>query len=201
LDRAGLFLWAAADGTFVLDTPNGAQDPSYRLVRQRDDKPGASNVKSYHYSRDATHRHSEVVVYGKGGGRKQGRAKSKGGFEDEEMIALGYKQQLVLRDPKCENAAQALFLAKRRIAEERRQGIRLEYTIAGHTLPAFSKDDDNGGASRFAVVTPDTVVQVDDHELGIHGPWYIERVRRTRSPHTETTLGLMRPEDLVFGEV
>ena len=195
IDRAGLFLWAAADGTFILSQPDGAQAPTYRLVRPAEGSNGGSNVLSMEFDDDSTHRHSEAIIYGKGGGRKHGRAKSKGGFVDKEMTAAGYDQAVVFRDVNVQNGSEAAFFAQRKLAEERRSGWRLEYVIAGHTLAAIS-----GNGSDRAVVVPDTTVEVIDDEIGINGVFYIEAVRRQRSPQTTTSIRLMRLTDLIFGQ-
>lgn len=194
-DRAGLFLWATADGGFFLGSPSIQQGPTYRLVRRRGQpvQQGA-NVVGVDFEDDATHRHSEAIIYGRGGGRKHGRSKSKGGFIDSEMAALGYDQAIVYRDVQVQDGAEAAFFARRRLSEERRNGYRLEYTIAGHRLPRY------GSAQERAVVTVDTVIDVQDEELGIAGTFYIETVRRQRAPQTTTTMRLMRTEDLLFGE-
>lgn len=197
LDRAGLMLWASADGGFVLSAPNGSQPPTYTLVRSADrflsDKN--ANVVGCAFSDDATHRHTEAVIYGKGGGKAIGRVKAKGGFKDDEMIAAGYGDQpIVYRDVHVHTIAEASYFARRKLAEERRGGYRLEYRIAGLTLPYAG-----GSGEQRAVVVPDTVVDVQDEELGISGPYYVETVIRRRSPETTTTVRLMRPEDLVFG--
>ena len=68
------------------------------------------------------------------------------------------------------------------------------YTFAGNTL------EFNGSYTR-AVVVPDTTVWVDDAMAGLNGVYYIESVRRARTPQTITTIRLMRPEDLVFGDI
>ena len=68
----------------------------------------------------------------------------------------------------------------------------LSYTLAGHTTPRI------GGRDRV-VWAVDTVVEVDDQELGIAGTFWIEAVEFSRGPETNTTITLMRPGDLVFG--
>jgi prophage tail gpP-like protein len=195
LDRAGLMVWASADGSFVLGAPNGNQPPTYTLVRRTGDVNRGANVLGMHHEDDATNRHTEAIVYGRGGGKALGRTKSKGAYVDQEMIDAGYDPQpLVFRDTHCHTDAEGAYYARRKIAEERRAGWRLEYRIAGLTLP-YAGD---GGNSR-AVIIPDTIVSVHDEELGIDGPFYIETVVRSRTPATTTTIRLMRPEDLVFG--
>jgi prophage tail gpP-like protein len=193
LDRAGLFLWAASDGTFVLSEPNGKQPPVYRIVRQRGEPTKTGDVVGMAFQDDVTHRHSEAVIFGRGAGRKHGPVKAKGSFSDQEMIDLGYEQPIAFKDANTHSDAEAAFFARRKLAEERRAGYRLEYTIAGLRLPL------SDGSGSWAVVTPDTTVQVDDLELGISSTFYIDSVRRTRSPATLSTIRLMRLGDLVFG--
>lgn len=197
IDRAGLFLWAAADGTFVLAAPDANQPPSYSIVRGTGEARPGGNVVACSFSDDGTHRHTEAIVYGKGGGKAVGRLKAKGSFVDQEMIDAGYTNQpIVFRDVHTKSNVEAALFARRKLAEERRAGYRLEYTISGLTLPYLP----TGGANR-AVVTVDTVVSVDDRELGIQGDFYVETVTRSRSPQTTAKIRLMRTQDLLFGGV
>jgi prophage tail gpP-like protein len=194
IDRAGLMIWAAADGTFVLAAPNGNQQPSYQLVRRTGDPNSGANVVGMSWRDDATHRHTEAIIYGRGGGRVLGRVKAKGSYTDQEMIDAGYGDQpIVFRDVNVHSSAEGAYFARRKLAEERRGGYKLEYTISGCTLPF-----DNAGTTR-AVVIPDTVVAVNDQELGIEGNFYVETVTRRRNPATTTRLRLVRIDDLVFG--
>lgn len=195
LDRAGLMLWAAADGSFVLSTPNPQQTPTYKLYRQIDVDNVQTNILGWDLSDDATSRHSEAVIYGRGGGRKKGRVKAKGQYADAEMQGYGYDTPIVLRDTYIQTADQAAYFARRKLAEERRAGWKLEYTFAGHTLPLYNSSTDS------AVVITDTTIEVADDLLGIFGTFYIETVRRMRGPQTQTTIRLMRPDDMVFGDL
>lgn len=199
LDRAGLMLWAGADGTFILSTPNAQQKPSYTLFRNIAQTAGQTNILGWHLVDDTSDRHAEAIIYGRGGGRKAGRAKAKGLFLDQEMLDYGFGQSIVIRDRYVQTGAQAAYLARRKLAEERRQGWQLHYTFAGHTLPRYASRD---WASR-AVVVPDTVIYVDDNLLGIQGSFYVDTVERTRSEGTgtQTTIRLMRPEDCIFGDI
>jgi prophage tail gpP-like protein len=194
LDRAGLFLWAAADGTFVLSQPNAGQRPTYQIVRTRDGN--TSNVTGCEFDEDATHRHSTYTIYGRGGGRKHGPSKAKGAFDDLEMQNVyGLTRPGAIHDAVVQSASEAQFLARRKLAEERRSGWRLSYTFSGHRLPLV------GGSGESAIVVPDTVVKVDDEELGISQCMYVETVRRRRGPGTTTEVHLMRPIDLIFGDL
>lgn len=193
LDRAGLFLWAAADGTFILSQPNANQQAAYQLIRRR--SGNVSNVVAFDYEDDTTHRHSEYTVFSRGGGKKHGRAKVHGSFDDAEMENVyGLIRPGAIRDAVVQSAAEAAYLARRRLAEERRTGWRLSYTLSGHTLPTSS----HANSSR-AIVVPDSIVHVDDEEIGINEDLYVESVRRVRGPQTTTEIHLMRKDDLFFG--
>ncbi len=106
------------------------------------------------------------------------------------MMGLGISRLLTHEDHKCKSIAQADFFARRLIAEARRHGWSLTYTVAGHTTI--------GTSGQRVVWSPNTTVQVDDDELDIHGVFYIEGVRFTRGPQTLTELHLMRPADMLF---
>lgn len=191
LKRDGLFLWAAGDGSLVCSQPNGNQNPIYSIVRQRGQTRNAVNVISVRYRNATEGRFSSATVYGRGGGKKFGRTKISGGFVDTEMTGFGFSRPLVLRDASVTNATQAEFYARRKLAETRRAGWQLVYTVAGHTTPAL-------GTGQRVVWTPDTMVLVDDQELGLKGSYYIEATTFRRSPATTTELVLARGEDLIF---
>lgn len=193
LDRAGLFLWAAGDGSLVISAPNGNQKPIYQILRERDQTRNAVNVTTAHWRNSTEGRYTNATVYGRGGGRKFGRSKVNGSFVDTEMSGWfgDDARPLVLRDVNVSNAEQAAFYARRKLAETRRAGWSLTYTVAGHTIPSLATN------SR-AVWAPDTVVSVRDDELGLEGNYYIEAVTFRRNPSTTTELHLMRGDDLVF---
>ncbi len=192
LDRAGLFLWASGDGSYVLSEPNITQDPSYRILRRRGQTRSEVNVKRARFRNATSQRFSEAIICGRGPGKKSGRAQVQGAFVDEEMFDIGMRRPLVKRDSNITNKEQAEFYARRKLAEARRVGWNLNYTVAGHTIPSLA-----GGAR--AVWTPDTIVEVDDDEYGIKGKYYLESVTYRRNPQTETDLVLVRPNDMIFG--
>jgi prophage tail gpP-like protein len=199
LDRAGLFLWAGATpNTFILGQPNGAQKPSLRITRKRGASQAASNVRDASFSDGIENRHGVYTIYGRGGGGKAGRTKTFGSYVDPEMNALGnalsnglQSQGILYRDVNVQNTEQAEFTAQRKACEERRNGWNLSYTVSGHRLPSVD-------GNSWGVITPDTVVLVEDDEYGINDVYYVETVTRRRSPQTETELRLMRIEDLIF---
>jgi prophage tail gpP-like protein len=196
LDPAGLVLWAAADGTFVLSEPNVNQAPLYQITRRLVGSTAVGNVTSYSFTNDCTHRHSSCVIYGRGGGRKTGVGKTRGSQVDPEMAQLGYNQVRCHHDTHCQSQAQCENYALRKLAEERREGYQLWYTIPGHTLPLYGTP--SGTSGQVAVITVDTIVQVDDEELGISAPFYVDTVIRSRNPQTSTRVRLVRPNDIIL---
>jgi prophage tail gpP-like protein len=195
LKLAGLFLWCSPDKTFVLAAPNADQAPSYLLYRSRSTAAAEenTNVLDCRFQDDATMRHSQVEVFGRSGGGKRGIETCSGVFSDDEILNFyKFTKRLVIHDADVKNREQSEFVARRIISQERRAGWQLEYTVAGHTV--FSADADDNRATWG----PDTVVQVEDEQLGISGPHYIEAVTYSRHPHTTTRLTLMRPTDLLF---
>lgn len=195
--KIGLFPWCDANGNFVLSRPNGDQAPLYHFFRKRNaaESPAntqTANVKAFEYSNDTTKRFSEVVVFARNGGRKHGHNHTNGGFEDAEMVALGFKRRRVFRDADVTNEDEAKFYARTKVAEVNRASVKLVYTISGHTAPTMANP------SKRAVIVPDTVAMIDDDELGIHANWYVESVEY-RSPPRTTVVTLMRVEDLLWG--
>lgn len=192
LDRAGLFLWAAADGSYILSEPNTNQAGVMLIQRSAGSAPEFSDVLDHTFQHKTSGRFSEIVVYTRGETKKAGRSKASATVVDSEMTNLGYTRPLVLRDPNADTTAKAEFMARRKLAESRRQGWRLSYKLAGHI--AGSK------AGKRLTWAPDCMVDVQDARLGIEGFFWIESVTFAGDPQSTTTVELMRAEDLVFGE-
>jgi prophage tail gpP-like protein len=192
-DRGGLFLIATSNelDNFILSTANANQSPLYRIRHAR----GAIDnvVKSVTFKNEPTARYSSCEVWGRRGGGNEARKKVFARIEDPEMIAFGFKKPWVIKDDKSTTVKQAEFLAKRKMAEARRATWSLSYTVSGHTTPTIE-------GNHTAVWARDTVVEVDDQELGLQGPFYVESVEFRGAPQAETTLNLMRPEDVIFAE-
>lgn len=186
LDRAGLFAWPSADGTVVMSRPNTAQAPCARLVC----RGGHSNIETCEFGESTARRYAHAVIYGRYGGKKWGPAKAKGLFDDQEMIDWGYDNTITYHDVNVANQREAEFYASRKIAETRREGYSLIYTVAGHSTPGLL-----GGR---IIWTPDTMIEVDDERLGIHDVFWLESCVYS-APPTQTQLTLLRPDDLLFG--
>lgn len=198
--RGGLFLQAAGDPlTFILGQPNTTQAPLYGLYRQRGAPANAVNVLRARHQNETTRRYARYIVRGRAGGstKKAGRSQIGAEVVDEEMTALGYTKAWAHVDAEAKNAKRAEFLARRKMAEDRRAGWSLGYTVLGHTAPILG----GSGLEERAIWTVDTMVQVRDDEYGINGDFWIESVTlRGSNSGTTTELVLHRPEDLVFGE-
>jgi prophage tail gpP-like protein len=204
-DRGGLHFHAGVDPeggdefVFVLSEPNATQHALYALFRVRENPDilayTAVNILKHQFKNETQARWSHYVVLGKANAGKDGRHKIRGEFIDQEMVGLGIIKKNVVKADEAKNKGQADYLARRSCALARRQSWTLVYTIKGHTAPVLGRPDDR------AVWDIDTVVNVHDEELGIYGNFWIEGVNFSGGADgTYTTLTLMRPEDLVFGE-
>lgn len=190
LAHAGLFLWASAFGDLVLSRPSITQEPAYRIYRTRDRRGrNQTTITDWDFKNETTRRFSEATVYSRAGGKKFGRSKVKGAFEDEEMQRLGYDRPIVITEASVPDQGAAELVARRKLAEARRDGFQLSYTVAGHRTPSLF-----GGR---AVWSPNTIVDVFDEDLGIADKFWIERVTHA-GPPTKTTVTLVRTTDLFF---
>lgn len=188
LERGGLFLWAAGDGSIVLSAPNPAQEPAFRIFRPQRGERGPSNVIAGPWTVNHEGRYQNWVVYGRGGGLQFGRWKTRGEYVDPEITDGSTNTH---HDNSCDTLRKCEHLARRRAAEANRDAWNLTYKVAGHST--------DGRLGR-GVWAPDTMVAVDDRELGIAGNFYLESLTMNCGPEKTTTLRLMRPEDLLFGE-
>lgn len=190
--KVGLFLWCDHQGNFILTEPNPHQVPSYRIARRRGLTRNEVNVVGYSLEDGQPGLHSGILCYGRTGGKKSGRVKCFGQYLDQRALA---STLCAFEDESVTSDAEAEFAARRRAAEERRNNFRLSYTLSGHHVLAVN-------AFTEGIWVPDTVVDVQDDELGIYGPHYIHSVEYQRSvaSGTTTTVRLMRPEDMIFSE-
>jgi prophage tail gpP-like protein len=191
--KAGLFLRNAGDGQFVLARPNPAQKPCVLIQRRRGATRDTSNALGHQFTNDFTGRRARTIVHGSTGGGKAGRGKVQAILEDPECLALGMRNQRTIKDRDVKTQSQAAYVARREVAQQRRDGWRLEYTVSGLIVPSLV----NVGS--WAVWAVDTVCRVEDDELGLHGDFYVSDVDFRLTPRT-ATIRLMRPEDLVFAD-
>ncbi len=204
LDRAGIFLRAGVDpagldpNIFYLGAPDATQAPAVWLLNTRDESPPRNGVlvvpQQQRYM--MTGRHSDYVVLGTAGGGKDGRKQVIGLFHDAEVASAGIVAERVIKDPQAKNTRQANFLARKACAQARRENRSFVYQIRGrHTVPSIRNPDE------LVIPVPDMMAWLQDDELGISGPMWIERVRHHKSLRggTFTDLTVIDPTDLVLG--
>lgn len=192
--KAGLFLWCAGDGSFVLSAPNANQEPVARLVRRRGDTRDKTNIIKCRYDNNTRPRFGKTVVWFRTGGGRSKRESQSAEAIDQEMIDWGFElktRHISDRDITTQQAARNAAL--RNVAEQRRAGFHLEYIVSGHHVPSI----DDGTPIPW---TCDTVIELDDEELDLHGRYYVSDVTYNVGAKTETSVTLMRPSDMVFAE-
>lgn len=194
LDRAGFVLMAGQDGRLTLYAPTDAGRPLlYQLVNKRSEGQRASRppgtIITYDFDDDTAERYSMVVVYGRGQNPNGSVANASFSGEDLEMLN-GYRltRERGFVDAHVGNIDEAKFFARRQVFESRRHSHFLSYTVAGHsTVPV------RGG--KRIVWTRGTLVDVQDEELGIYGPHYIEHVAFFgNGDESHTVLRLLRTQ-------
>ena len=186
-NKAGLFLWCGARGEFILSRPDIKQTPIYRLVR----KKGVSNIENGSFKFDTTDRSAFSSTYGRTGGTKTGRLTFKGGSFDQEMLDFGFTNLLSASDGKISSQSHAEDLAVRKISEQRRKGVNISYEVTGHEIKGIG-----GGTYKWC---PDTMVEVEDEDMGLFGAFYVGGVNYSCSNSGEMTkLTVYRAQDLLF---
>lgn len=194
LDRWGIFLMATEkENAFVLSTANAEQEPSTSIIRERGSLDNI--VIDYSFKNEPIRRFSQIDVHGRRGGGKEARSKIVVTLTDDEMGGWGYYRPLVIQDDKCTTEEHAMFLARRHASELRRAAWSLEYRVRGHVTRGLKSTMPDG----LAVWSPDTVTSIEDGDIGISGPHYLESVMFEASPHATTSLRFMRPDDVVYG--
>lgn len=217
-EQAGLFLWATADGNFILSQPHAGQRPLYRIVRQYGQTRNRVSVEVVSYKNVTTGRFSSYEVRSRGGGKaatavsapnapadikpalvgsagSTGRKQHVGIYVDQEMVDYGIVRPRTIINPKATTPAACEFLARRECAKDRAANWNLVYSVPGHSTVSL----DGGSRIVWAV---DTMVEVVDEILDLRGSFYIEGLTFRRGPDgTATELTLLRPEDLVFGDI
>lgn len=188
LKHAGEFLFAApGKNNFVISRPDATQAPVARLFRL---ESGEGNIKSWEWDNDTTNRAASYQVVGKTGGKRTGPGIVGGIITDKEMTAYGFLKRHVMQDNDTAANEEGDFFAARKLAEARRAGRRLVYTVAGHSERAL-----RGGGR--VIWTPDTILDVYDQWLGITESMYLENVAfRETMQGTVGELRLMRLGDL-----
>lgn len=194
---AGLFLWCSGNGDFILSEPNPETAPVVTLDISTGKSRLETNVLSANYKVGFGSRHTRCVVWGRAGSGKGGRTRVRGEYIDTASEEeLGFIKRKVVTDDDVRTLADATYVARRTIAEQRRSSRKLEIKVSGHTFPVAGDDD------AFGIWAPDTEVNITSDTLYLTPrPWYLESIRFSRDGGTTTTLELMRNEDLVFAHL
>lgn len=198
LNRAGLFLFAGVDEkTYILTKPNVVQRPTYRIHRRRGD---SRDIISSRFRNAATRRFAHYQVLGRSAATKDGSKQVRGESIDQEMVDWGFGFKVWSDDDKdAKTSKQAEWRARRKAAEDRRQGWELSYRYRGLTGPLAGTSGTGGQRAIWAI---DSVVEVIDEEYGIEGLFWLESVAMNGAGNDGHTcdLTLHRPADLLFGE-
>ena len=196
-NRTGLFLLATGEPrTYVLTRPSVLAAPTWRIVRRRGMSWGI--VETPQFNNDTAGRFSHYTVRGRGGGGTDStgavRKQIEGTYVDQEMVDYGLIKQWSHVDQIAKTSKQAEYLAHRMAAEKARAGWHLSYKLRGLSWPALA-----GG---MAVWARDSVVDIQDDELNIHGPHWISDVAQSGAATggTTTTITLHKPEHQLYGD-
>ena len=185
--KVNLYLWSMGAGDFALFQLNPYHPPSYVLNRRKGQR---FNIESHEHERSALNRHSEITVQGRGGGGCDGRKRVTYTYVDEELKKLGISKPMV-RTEDVKTVAEAKALARQYALKERRDSWKLSYKVSGHMITSPVP-----GLGLIPWV-PDSVVTINDEDLGIYGNYYLSDVEFSRSGgNTSTTLRFMRLEDV-----
>jgi prophage tail gpP-like protein len=216
--RAGLWIWPAADGeTVIVGTPEYDQDPRYQLRHRLSDGGVHSNVQESDVVQSGKNQPRAIIATGFGGGGEYAKSTLKGGIfnpviqssDDSDVINaypeikfLGLPTSDVAFEPITEPGARILYLYDpeshtqsqlesfiyRELSLCMRQSLQARYTIEGHKL--------NGQA-----VAIDTIIDVDDDKSNLHTPLWVLGRQMTKDVGggTRTVLDLIRRGSLIFG--
>jgi prophage tail gpP-like protein len=216
--RAGLWIWPAADGeTVIVGTPEYDQDPRYQLRHRIDDGGVKSNVLESDVTNSGKNQPRVIIATGFGGGGEYAKSTLKGGIfnpviqslDDSDIIDaypeikfLGVPpftaalvpitepgaRPLFLYDPESHTQDQLNSFLYRGLSLCMRQSLAAHYTIEGHKL--------NNQA-----IAIDTIIDVDDDRSNLHAPMWVlgRQMSKDVGGGTKTTLDLIRPGSLIFG--
>ena len=194
-NRTGLFIFAGSSPReYILTRPNVLAAPTWRIVRRRGMEWG---IVGCSYSHDTAGRFSHYTVRGRGGGGTDStgavRKQIEGTHVDQEMVDLGLIKQWSHVDAIAKTSKGAEYLARRMAAEKARAGWHLTYALRGLSWPTIADGS-------LACWTRDTVVDVQDEELNIHGPHWISDVSQSGGDKTTTTITLHKPAHQLYGD-
>lgn len=214
--RHGLWIWPAADGTsLILDSPDFDMEPIAKLSRKKNGV--ANNILGGTVRRSIEEQPSIIVAQGFGGGGEFARARMTAIAVnpvvnvDVEPIINAYPEAVVVgtdyfAPPIQSHVARPMFLhddesktpeelanfVRREMSLRTRRSFEANYQVQGHT---FVSSD--GSPTPWCV---NTMVYVDDDAADVHEGLWVQSRTFTKSRHsgTQTTIGLIRANTLVF---
>jgi prophage tail gpP-like protein len=217
--RAGLWIWPAADGeTVIVGLPQFDQDPRYQLRHRLDDRGQLDNVLESDVTQSSKDQPTAIVATGWGGGGVYAKSPLKSGIinpviesADVSNILDAYPEITFLPlpdgtvsfvNPIAEPGARPLFLydPESHTQEQLDAFVYRELSLCMRkSLQA--KYTIEGCKINGQAIAIDTVMDVDDDRSNLHQPmWVLGRtLTKDTSSGTRTTLDLIRPGSLLFG--
>lgn len=221
--RFGLHIWLSPDGeALYVSTPDFAQEPSYRLVRNTS---GETNVLSGSVKRSLQEQPSHIIADGYSGGGEFGKSRmvvimfnntvSMGSlplppdikkyeaagakfiegptFPFDTLPTLSAWRPSYLHDDESQTFEHLEAFVRREMSLLQRKSLEASYEVEGHGQTV----DGN-----FVPWVIDTVVHVKDSPAGIEEDLYVQGVhyKKTRNAGTTTSLSLIRLNTLVFSD-
>jgi len=218
--RAGLWIWPAADGqTVVVGQPDFDQDIRYQLRQTASDGGIHNNVESTDVRVSAKGQPSVIITTGFGGGGEYAKSTLKAGIfnpavdidnEARSEIVDAYPEIKFLQLPAAtvafpsytEPGARPLYLydpeshnqAELESYTYRQLSMCLRRSLACHYTI-------QGHVLNNQPVAVDTIIDVDDEPSNLQGALWVlgRRFSKAARQGTKTKLELIRPGSLIFG--
>jgi prophage tail gpP-like protein len=179
LRRHGLLHWDGPDGRIIVAKPDDTQEPLGALFSFRHSGGHFNNIVSINREQDVSQSPTALGVFGVGGGKLFSKAKVSALRRNEDLVARGFRRNVVIVDEGLRTKALAGSRANREFATRNRGLDRLDITVDGL---AYKDGRD------LLPWTPDTVIDVTAAQLGGGlGPYYIEEVEMNRSADRSDT--------------
>ncbi len=175
----GLLFWAQPDGTMVFGRPKASGPVRFRIVRGAADGR-RNNVIEGERTRDISRRYSKVVVIGQQQGADDIDAEAVNTADTAQDADFPfYKPYVTVDNDDAESPGRH---ARMVLERQRREGLTLTYTVAGH-----SQDGRNWAVNEMCAVRDDALRPPLDGTYLIYGRAF-ERSRRGTT--TALRLGL-----------
>jgi prophage tail gpP-like protein len=186
LRRFGLWMWAAADGTVVISSPNYDQPSSYLISRRRGDT--VAEVQSASWSYDKTNVPSHVIIRGRSS-QKEFAKKTIGATVKDPTSTVDCP--IILLHDQADTNEQAYNYAVQELYRHKQDEIVYECTLTGHRC-----------LHTQLVYNVDTIAHVEDDYLGVSDDFYVARrtFHKSATGGTTTTLKLVPLYSIRFSD-